>query len=224
MFAAASLNTAFDEVAVEYKKAHPGVEITFNYLGSQDLVQQMQGGAAADVFASADQKNMTIAIESKLISGGPKVFATNTLVLIVPRDPKTGQGNSAGITGLDASLDGKKLVICAPAVPCGATTATLASNLGVTLKPVSEEQKVTDVRGKVESGEADAGLVYSTDAKQAGDKVETIQIPGAEKVVNSYPIAVTASSRAPAEAQSFVDFVASEAGQAVLEKYGFGKP
>lgn len=218
IFAAASLNKAFDDVGQEFTAKNPGVNLKFSYLGSQDLVQQMSQGAPADVFASADEKNMNNAVDKKLINGTPQIFATNTLVLIVPK------GNPAKITGVDASLTGKKLVICAPAVPCGAATATVAKNLNIKLNAVSEEQKVTDVRGKVESGEADAGIVYATDAKQAGDKVETIQIPGADKVVNRYPIAVTAASKNSAQAQAFVDFVRSDEGQKILAKYGFGRP
>lgn len=218
VFAAASLNKAFEQVGVEYRKTHTTTDLTFSFLGSQDLLAQLEGGAAADVFAPADETTMRAAVEKTLVAGTPAIFATNTLVLITPA------GNPAGITGLDASLDGRKLVVCAPAVPCGAATRTLSAQLGVTLAPVSEEQKVTDVRGKVEAGEADAGVVYATDAKQAGDKVTTIAIPGAEQVVNRYPIVVTAKAKQPAEAKAFVDFVTSEAGQSILATYGFGRP
>lgn len=218
VFAASSLNKAFEQVGVEYRKTHSTTDLTFSFLGSQDLLSQLEGGAAADVFASADEKSMSAAVERQLVVGTPVILATNTLVLITPA------GNPAGITGLDASLDGRKLVVCAPAVPCGAATRTLSAQLGVTLAPVSEEQKVTDVRGKVEAGEADAGIVYATDAKQAGDTVTTIGIPGAEGVVNLYPIAVTSAAKQPAEAKAFADFVTSEAGQAILATYGFGRP
>lgn len=218
VFAASSLNKAFEQVGVEYRKTHTTTDLTFSFLGSQDLLSQLEGGAAADVFAAADQKTMDAATERQLVVGTPAIFATNTLVLITPA------GNPAGITGLDASLDGRKLVVCAPAVPCGAATRTLSAQLGVTLAPVSEEQKVTDVRGKVEAGEADAGIVYATDAKQAGEKVTTIGIQGAEGVVNRYPIAVTAAARQPAEARAFADFVVSDAGLALLAAYGFGRP
>ena len=177
----------------------------------------MKEGAPADVFASADQKNMTKATDAKLVDT-PKPFASNVLTLIVPK------GNPGKITGLDASLDGNKLVICAQGVPCGNATKQLAEKLGVTLNPVSEEQKVTDVRAKVESGEADAGLVYATDAKAAGDKVETIEIARANEVVNSYPIALTVSAKNKEAAQKFIDAVLSDKGQAVLKKYGFSGP
>ena len=218
VFAAASLNKAFPEIAdTVLKESDPNIKVTFNFQGSSTLVDQMKEGAPADVFASADQKNMTKATDAKLVDT-PKPFASNVLTLIVPK------GNPAKITGLDSSLDGKKLVVCAEGVPCGNATKQLAEKLGVTLNPVSEEQKVTDVRAKVESGEADAGLVYATDAKAAGDKVETIEVARANEVVNSYPIAATVSTKNKEAAQKFIDAVLSEKGQAVLKKYGFSEP
>ena len=218
VFAAASLNKAFPEIAdTVLKESDPNIKVTFNFQGSSTLVDQMKEGAPADVFASADQKNMTKASDAKLVDA-PKPFASNVLTLIVPK------GNPAKITGLDSSLDGKKLVVCAQGVPCGNATKQLAEKLGVTLNPVSEEQKVTDVRAKVESGEADAGLVYATDAKAAGDKVETIEVARANEVVNSYPIALTVSTQNKEAAQKFIDAVLSDKGQAVLKKYGFSAP
>ena len=218
VFAAASLNKAFPEIAdAVLKESDPNIKVTFNFQGSSTLVDQMKEGAPADVFASADQKNMTKASDAKLVDM-PKPFASNVLTLIVPK------GNPGKITGLDASVDGKKLVICAQGVPCGNATKQLAEKLGVTLNPVSEEQKVTDVRAKVESGEADAGLVYATDAKAAGDKVETIEVARANEVVNSYPIALTVSTKNKEAAQKFIDAVLSDQGQAILKKYGFSGP
>ncbi|OKL53793.1 molybdate ABC transporter substrate-binding protein [Bowdeniella nasicola] len=215
VFAAASLNKAFSDIGDELMKKNPKVKVKYSFEGSSTLVDQMSEGAPADVFASADEKNMKRATESDLVEDN-KQFATNVLTLIVPA------GNPAKITGLDASLDGKRLVVCAPGVPCGNATKTLAENLGVTLKPVSEEQKVTDVRGKVEAGEADAGLVYTTDAKAAGDKVEIIAIDGADKVVNKYPIALTKKGKDNKAAQAFIDMVLSAEGQKILADYGFG--
>ncbi len=218
VFAAASLNKAFPEIAdTVLKESDPNIKVTFNFQGSSTLVDQMKEGAPADVFASADQKNMTKASDAKLVDM-PKPFASNVLTLIVPK------GNPGKITGLDASVDGKKLVICAQGVPCGNATKQLAEKLGVTLNPVSEEQKVTDVRAKVESGEADAGLVYATDAKAAGDKVETIEVARANEVVNSYPIALAVSTKNKEAAQKFIDAVLSDQGQAILKKYGFSGP
>jgi len=150
-----------------------------------------------------------------VVVGAPSEFATNVLTLIVPK------GNPAKVTGLNASLDKAKLVICAPAVPCGAATLKLSKATGITLKPVSEEQKVTDVRTKVETGEADAGLVYTTDAKASGDKVETIKIDS-HGVVNHYLIAPTKSAANNKDAKIFIDYVNSKDGQAILAKAGFG--
>lgn len=215
VFAAASLNKAFSDIAAEFEKEHPNVSVKFSFEGSSTLVDQIAQGAPAHVFASADEKNMDRATDEQLV-GEAKEFATNVLTLIVPA------GNPADITGLDDSLDGTRLVVCAPGVPCGNATETLANNLGVELKPVSEEQKVTDVRGKVEAGEADAGLVYATDAKAAGDAVEVIEVEGAEEVVNRYPIALTNEGQDMEAAQAFIDWVLSDKGQAILADYGFG--
>ena len=159
---------------------------------------------------------MKTAADQKLV-GSQTEFATNVLTLIVPK------GNPKKITGLDSSLDGANLVICAPEVPCGEATKKLAEAQGITLNPVSEEQKVTDVRGKVESGEADAGIVYTTDAAAAKDKTDKIDIPDGG-VVNHYPIAPTAKPENPAGAQAFIDAVTGKAGQEILAKHGFGKP
>lgn len=214
VFAAASLKDAFTQIA----KDHPDLTVRYSFDGSNTLVDQLAGGARADVFASADTKNMDAATAKGLIDGAPAVFAKNVLVLIVPK------GNPGKVTGLNDSLTGKKLVVCAAGVPCGNATKTLAGQLGVTLKPVSEETKVTDVRGKVESGEADAGLVYATDAKASGAKVATVQVPGADKVVNSYPIAQVKGAANAAGARAFIDAVRSEKGRAVLTTYGFQAP
>lgn len=215
VFAAASLQGAFEEIGDAVEKENPDLSITFDFQGSQDLVTSLSGGAPADVLATANESTMKDATDQSLV--GPSTeFATNVLTLIVP------EGNPAGVTGLDSSLSGATLVICAPEVPCGEATAKLAQALGVTLDPVSEEQKVTDVRGKVESGEADAGIVYTTDAA-AAKGVETISIPDGG-VINHYPIAPTAEPANAEGAQVFIDYVLSQEGQAVLTKHGFGAP
>ena len=217
VFAAASLQDAFQELATSFEAAHAGVHITFDFQGSQDLVASLNGGASADVLATANNSTMTDAANKGLV-GEQTEFATNVLTLIVPA------GNPAGVTGInDGSLDNADLVICAPEVPCGEATQKLAAELGVTLNPVSEEQKVTDVRGKVESGEADAGIVYTTDAAAAKDKVDKIDIPDGG-VVNHYPIAQTANPENAAGAKVFIDAVTGKTGQEVLAKYGFGAP
>ncbi|MGA4506618.1 molybdate ABC transporter substrate-binding protein [Propionibacteriaceae bacterium G1746] len=217
VFAAASLKASFEDLGAQFEAANPGSKVTFSFLGSQSLVDQLANGARADVLATADQKSMTSATDKSLVTT-PKLFASNTLVLITPAD------NPGRITGLDGSLTGKKLVICDAAVPCGNATNTLAQQLGVTLAPVSKEQKVSDVVTKVTSGEADAGIVYATDAAAVSEKVKAIQIPGAEQVVNKYPIALTAAAGQAALGRKFIDFVLSDAGPATLQKYGFAKP
>lgn len=217
VFAAASLQEAFEEIAEEFQQANPDVSITFDFQGSQDLVSALSEGAEADVLATANNSTMDDAASRSLLAEQTE-FATNVLTLIVPA------GNPADVTGIDGgSLDGADLVVCAAEAPCGEATQALAEQLGVTLSPVSEEQKVTDVRGKVESGEADAGIVYATDAADAGDAVETIPLPDND-VVNHYPIALTRDTVNPGAAQAFVDLVLSDAGQAILAEHGFGAP
>lgn len=216
VLAAASLQKAFEEIEKTVEKDNPGLDVTFDFQGSQDLVSSLASGNSADVLATANNSTMKTAAEQKLV-GNQTEFATNVLTLIVPK------GNPKKITGLDSSLDGANLVICAPEVPCGEATKKLAEAQGITLNPVSEEQKVTDVRGKVESGEADAGIVYTTDAAAAKDKADKIDIPDGG-VVNHYPIAPTAKPENPAGAQVFIDAVTGKAGQEILAKHGFGKP
>ena len=216
VLAAASLQGAFEEIEKTVEKDNPGLDVTFDFQGSQDLVASLAGGDSADVLATANNSTMKTAADQKLV-GSQTEFATNVLTLIVPK------GNPKRITGLDSSLEGANLVICAPEVPCGEATKKLAEAQGITLKPVSEEQKVTDVRGKVESGEADAGIVYTTDAAAAKDKADKIDIPDGG-VVNHYPIAQTATPENAAGAKVFIDAVTGKAGQEVLAKYGFGAP
>ena len=216
VLAAASLQKAFEEIEKTVEKDNPGLDVTFDFQGSQDLVASLAGGDSADVLATANNSTMKTAADQKLV-GSQTEFATNVLTLIVPK------GNPKKITGLDSSLDGANLVICAPEVPCGEATKKLAEAQGITLNPVSEEQKVTDVRGKVESGEADAGIVYTTDAAAAKDKADKIDIPDGG-VVNHYPIAQTAEPENPAGAQVFIDAVTGKTGQEILAKHGFGKP
>lgn len=217
VFAAASLTETFTDIADAFEKAHPGVTVTLNFAGSSALVTQLSEGAPADVFASADEANMAKATDAALVAGDPVLFASNTLEIAVP------PGNPAGISSFaDLAAPGLNLVICAPQVPCGAATQTVAADVGVTLAPVSEESAVTDVLGKVASGEADAGVVYRTDIAAAGDSVEGIPFDEAGEAVSRYPIAVLAGSGAPDVATAFVAFVTGAQGRAVLSAAGFG--
>ncbi|MGV8850912.1 MAG: molybdate ABC transporter substrate-binding protein [Propionibacteriaceae bacterium] len=218
VYAASSLSDSYASLGTSFEAAHPGVTVKYSFDGSSALVDQLKQGAPADVFASADRPNMDKATTAGLMSGTPSVFATNTLTIIVPK------GNPAGITGLDSSLAGKKLVVCADGVPCGTATTKLATLLGVTLKPVSQETKVGDVRAKVESGQADAGVVYVTDAKASGSKVDMIAIANAAQVTNEYLVGVVATSKRSVLASQFVALVTGSEGQKVLSGAGFTLP
>ncbi|MFC5495372.1 molybdate ABC transporter substrate-binding protein [Nocardioides caricicola] len=219
VYAAASLTASFEEIAEEFEAEHDGVDVELSFGGSSDLVTQIQGGAPADVFASADGATMTELVDDDLAAAAPQDFATNTLEIVVPSD------NPAGIASLqDLARPGLNLVVCAPEVPCGAAAQQVAGNAGVALSPVSEEQSVTDVLAKVSSGEADAGLVYVTDVRAAGDDVGGITFPEAAEVVNTYPIAPVDGSDEPDLATEFVRFVLGDTGQGVLAGFGFGQP
>lgn len=218
VFAAASLKTAFTRLADQFQAAHPGVTIRpISYDGSSTLATQLVEGAPADVFASADQKNMQKVVDAGLASS-PQPFATNVLTLVVP------SGDPAGVQGLaDLARPSLRVVLCAADVPCGAASQTLLQKAGVTASVDSYEQNVTAVLTKVASGEADAGLVYVTDAATTAD-VQTVATPGADAVVNTYPIVALDNAANPAAARAFVDFVHSDAARATLTDLGFGAP
>ena len=219
VFAAASLRKSFTEIGEQFKTDNPGTDVEFSFAGSSDLVTQLEQGATADVFASADTKNMDKAAQAALLSGDPVNFASNTLVIAV------APGNPKNITSFaDLNRPDQNVVTCAPQVPCGSATQKIEDATGVRLNPVSEESSVTDVLNKVTSGQADAGLVYVTDAMGAGDKVTAVEFPEAADAVNTYPIAVLKSAPEADLAQKFVDLVTGEAGQKILTQAGFAKP
>ncbi|CAN5856505.1 molybdate ABC transporter substrate-binding protein [soil metagenome] len=219
VFAAASLKGTFTDIGHQFTTDNPGMSVEFNFAGSSDLVTQLTQGAPADVFASADTKNMDKAAAAQLLSGAPVNFASNTLTIAVaPGNPKQIT-SFADLTKADTTV-----VVCAPQVPCGSATKKVEDATGVTLAPVSEESSVTDVLNKVTTGQADAGLVYVTDAISAGDKVTAVPFPESSGAVNTYPIAALKQSENVALAQKFVDFVTGEAGQKVLSAAGFAKP
>ena len=220
VYAAASLKQTFTDLAQQFEEENPGVTVELTFAGSSDLVTQITEGAPADVFASADEKNMAKLTDAGLVAtDAPIDFATNTLEIAVP------PGNPAGVKSFaDLARPDVKVVICAAQVPCGAATAAIEGATGVTIAPVSEESSVTDVLGKVTSGEADAGLVYVTDVAAAGGKVAGITFPESSEAVNTYPIAPVSGSKDPAVAQAFVDFVTGSAGRIVLSAAGFGAP
>ena len=216
---AASLQNAFTEIGGLFEAEHDGVTVELTFAGSSSLVTQLSEGAPGDVFASADEANMDKAVEAGLVEGDAAVFARNTLEIVTPPDNPAGIETLADIAGEDVDL-----VVCAAQVPCGAATATVAEDAGLTLNPVSEEQSVTDVLGRVTSGEADAGLVYVTDAEAAGDAVHRVAFDEAADVVNDYPIAALGAAEDAELAADFVSFVTGDEGQAVLAEYGFLAP
>lgn len=219
VFAAASLKKSFTEIGENFKTDNPGTEIEFSFAGSSDLVTQLTQGAPADVFASADTKNMDKAAQAELLAGDPVNFASNTLTIVA------APGNPKKIASFrDLTQPGLSVVVCAPQVPCGSATEKVEQATGVQLNPVSEESQVTDVLNKVTTGQADAGVVYVTDAQGAGDKVTAVPFPESADAVNTYPIAVLEQSKNPELAQKFVDAVNDEAGQKVLNAAGFAKP
>jgi molybdate transport system substrate-binding protein len=218
VYAAASLSSSFEQLGASFEESH-GVEVELNLAGSSDLVAQIQSGAPADVFASADEPTMDKLTAAGLNGSEPELFATNTLEIATPPD------NPAGVRSFRDLADPEiNLVVCAPEVPCGAAAQAAADAAGVDLQPASEEQSVTDVLGKVMSGEADAGLVYVTDVVVAGDGVLGVPFPESGAVVNSYPIATVADTENADLAQEFVDLVLSEEGHGVLAEAGFGRP
>ena len=219
VFAAASLKKSFTEIGERFRADNPGAGVEFTFAGSSDLVTQLTQGAPGDVFASADTNNMDKARKADLLAGAPVNFASNTLTIIVaPGNPK--KVNSFK----DLTQPGLSVVTCAPQVPCGSATQKVEKATGVQLNPVSEESQVTDVLTKVTTGQADAGLVYVTDARGAGDKVTAVAFPESSDAVNVYPIAALKQSKDSALAAKFINAATSETGEKILAAAGFAKP
>jgi molybdate transport system substrate-binding protein len=219
VFAAASLKPAFTQLSQQFKTDNPGSSVDFEFGGSSDLATQLTQGATADVFASADTAQMNKVVKAGLTAGTPTNFASNTLVIV------TAPGNPKHIGTLaDLAKPGLSVVTCQVPVPCGSATQRIESSTGTHLNPVSEELSVTDVLNKVTTGQADAGLVYVTDAHSAGNKVATVNFPEAAGAVNVYPIAVLKNAPQSALAQKFVALVTGDKGQNVLAQAGFAKP
>jgi molybdate transport system substrate-binding protein len=228
VFAAASLTDAFTEIADKFKQQNPGVTFDFNYAGSQQLRTQLEQGATADVFASANTKEMNTAIQSELVvSGTQKTFVRNRLAVIVPKD------NPGGITELkDLAKPGLKIILAAPGVPVGGYALTaldkINADYGATFSQtvlsnvVSQEDNVKQVVAKIQLGEGDAGIVYSSDVTlDAAEKITKIDIPDKYNVLATYPIAVLKAAPQADLAAKFVDYVLSADGQAILQKWGF---
>ncbi|WP_019630609.1 molybdate ABC transporter substrate-binding protein [Actinomadura atramentaria] len=219
VFAAASLTETFTALGKDFEKSHPGVKVRFSFGGSSTLAQQITQGAPADVFAAASPATMKTVSEAGDAAGSPQVFVRNRLVIAVPKD------DPAKVHGLsDLARKGVKVVLCADEVPCGAAARTALAAAHVDVKPVSKEQDVKAVLTKVRLGEADAGLVYRTDAGAAAGQVTGIDFPEAAKAINDYPITELAHAPQAGLAKEFVSLVLSPAGRATLTKAGFEAP
>jgi len=230
IFAAASLTEAFTDIAGAYQAVHPGVQITFNFAGSQQLAQQLVQGAPADVFASANQAQMEAVVASgRIAPSSPRVFTRNRLVVIYPKENPAGLANI-----IDLAKPGVKLVLAAKEVPVGGYSlqflekASQPAGYGpgfidqAMANVVSYEENVRAVYSKVALGEADAGIVYATDIpKDDPDGVGQIDIPAEWNLTAAYPFAVISDSATPELAASFVEFVLSTEGQGILAMYGF---
>lgn len=218
VFAAASLKESFEKIGKEFEQANPGTKVTFSFGPSSGLATQINQGAPADVFASAATKNMEDVVKAGKASD-PKVFARNVLAIATP------PSNPANITQFsDLARSGVKLAICQPQVPCGVVSAKVSEKASVKLSPVSLEVDVKSVLTKVTLGEVDAGLVYSTDVKAAGDKVKGIEIPADINSPTDYPIAPLAGAKNSAAADAFVQFVLGPTGSQIIADAGFAKP
>lgn len=219
VLAATSLTAAYTEIGEAFKTEHPDANVVLSFDASSALVTQINEGAPADVFASADEANMKKLTDTGGNAGEPQIFATNSLQVIV------GTGNPKGISGVaDLAKPDLLYVTCAPEVPIGKYAAQVLTAANVTVTPVSFEQNVKGIVTKVTAGEADAGIVYKTDVIAAGSAAEGVDIPADINVTAKYPVVATKNAPNPAGAQAFVDFVLSEQGRKILASYGFTAP
>ncbi|MFF3873851.1 molybdate ABC transporter substrate-binding protein [Streptomyces sp. NPDC001978] len=219
VFAAASLQESFTALGKEFEKEHPGTKVTFNFGGSDTLAASITGGAPADVFAAASPKTMAIVTDKGDASGTPATFVRNQLEIA------TLPGNPDKVASLkDLTKSGLKVVLCDKTVPCGAAAQKVLEASGLKLTPVSYEQDVKSALTKVELKEADAAVVYKTDVKAAGDKVEGVEFPESAKAINDYPITLLKNSPNAVAAKEFIALVQSAEGQQVLSEAGFLKP
>jgi molybdate transport system substrate-binding protein len=218
VLAAASLTGSFTELAEGFEARHPGSRVTLAFDSSATLAEQVVQGAPADVLATADERTMGLVVDAGATSGDPRVFATNRLALVVPH------GNPAGIEDVrDLADPAVDYVVCVRAAPCGALTADLLAEVAVSAPPASEEVDVKSVLTKVAADEADAGIVYETDARAAAGEVSRIPLPRSPDRVNQYLVAPLASDE-PDLARAWQELLLSDAGQDVLRAAGFGAP
>lgn len=216
VLAAASLAASFNALGTSFQTANPGVTVKFDYAGTPTLVTQIEQGAPADVFASADTTNMDKLKADGFTTGASQVFAHNQLEIVV------APGNPKSINGLaDLAKSGVIYISEGPTVPAGKYALQALAKAGVTVTPKSLETDVKSVVGKIELGEADAGIVYTTDVTAAGSKVTGVPIPDADNVIATYPIVTVKGTKNSGLANAFVAYVLSPAGQATLQSFGF---
>jgi molybdate transport system substrate-binding protein len=229
VFAASSLTDAFNEIGERFKATHPGVTVAFNFGASTQLVAQLDQGARADVFASADQVQMDRAKTARRIDGADPVFATNRLVVIAPA------ANPGGLWApLDLSRPGIKLVTSQPDVPIGVYTQSMLDRMSqspsfgadfkdrVNANVVSSEANVRQIVAKVQLGEADSGVVYRSDVTpQVAPQLMVIDVPDEFNTLASYPIAIVSDAPNQAGAAAFLAFVLSPSGQEILARWNF---
>jgi molybdate transport system substrate-binding protein len=215
VLAASSLTDVYQKLATSFEEENDA-DVTFSFGSSTDLAEQAADGAPGDVLATADETSMKVA-EDAGVTGEVTDFATNVMVIVTPA------GNPAGIESLD-DLDGATWVRCADEVPCGRVAQAVLEDNDITAQPASLEEDVRSTLDKVISGEADAGLVYASDAVAAGSDVETIEIPGAKKELTTYFITTLEQSSDSDLAEKWVELVTSDEGEAALEDAGFSLP
>jgi molybdate transport system substrate-binding protein len=218
VFAAASLTESFTQLGKQFEAAHPGDTVKFSFGPSSGLAEQITSGAPADVFASASPANMQQVISTGDVSS-PQNFAKNVMEVATPPD------NPANVSSVnDLANKSVKVALCQPQVPCGVVAAEVFKNAAIAVKPVTLQPDVKSVLTQVETGNVDAGMVYVTDVQAAGSKVKGVTIPASDNASTLYPIATISSSKHKSEAQAFMNYVLSPAGQQVLTAAGFEKP
>lgn len=215
--AAASLTEAFTEIGARFEKTYKGTDVTFNFDASSALVLQIQSGAPADVFASADEANMDKLVDGGQVTADPIVFAQNELQVAVK------PGNPEKVKTLADLADVGVVALCAPEVPCGKYADAALAEAGVTIPPdqITRGQNAKATLTAVSAGDAAAAIVYVTDVEAAGSSVRGVKIPDSLNQIATYPIAPLADAENPATARAFVRYVASPAGQRILRRYGF---